>query len=164
MKLDPADEDRPAKLRPAARTLSFEAAGECLECRRLRETEDRFECQRGSMGIVSVGDPSSRVAQDLNRRFRHMLVIVGRARFSQIFQDPRTFRSRFDISLMRDASQSAEFAESIVRPTTAAQEHRRIWVWIVGTQTLQVEADRAVHRPPKCFSRFHAPIVKPAPR
>src|SRR5690606_2429796 len=56
----------------AAGTSSLEAACECLERRRLRQTEDRPECQRGAVGVVAVCDPADGVAENLNGRLGYM--------------------------------------------------------------------------------------------
>lgn len=35
-------------------------------------------------GVMTVGDPADRVAQDLHRRLRHMLVVVCRAGLAEV--------------------------------------------------------------------------------
>ena len=72
--------------------FTFVAFTERGERGRLRQRHDCLECQRRTMSIVSVCEPSNRMAKDFNCRFRNVLVIVSSARLSQILeqQEPTT--------------------------------------------------------------------------
>ena len=54
--------------------------------------------------------------QDLDRRFRHVLVVVGRGSFSKIFQNPELLFTRFHILLWLDARQVAQQLKLLVGP------------------------------------------------
>ena len=68
----------------AAGASAFEPACERGERRGLWQAEDRPERQRSPVGVVAVRDPAGRVAEDLDRRFWHVLVVVGRACLPQV--------------------------------------------------------------------------------
>jgi len=49
------------------------------------------------MSVMAVGDSAHRMAQDLNGRFRHVLIVVGRARLSDVIEHPRGLLTIFNI-------------------------------------------------------------------
>lgn len=68
------------------------------------------------MSVMPVGDAADRVAQNLDRRLRHVLVVVRRARFAQIFEHPCAFLPGLDVRLVPDAREVAKFPEATVWP------------------------------------------------
>jgi hypothetical protein len=75
----------------AARAFAVITFDHREERRGLRDSHDRLKGQRGTMGIVPVGDAGYGMAQDLDRRLWKVFVIIGGARFSQVLQKPRLF-------------------------------------------------------------------------
>ena len=73
-----------------------------------------------------------------------MLVIVGRACFSEVLQDPRTLVAGFDIAFWRCAGQLTELAESNVWTRPATEKYWGIGIGLVWAKTLQVEPNSAV--------------------
>lgn len=69
---------------PATRTLAVAPFHESRERGRLREGHDRLEGQRGAMGVVAIGNAADRMAEDLDRGLRDVLVIVRRTRLAKI--------------------------------------------------------------------------------
>jgi len=96
-----------------------EAAGEGRECRGLRQAKNRTVGQRCPMGVVAVRNPTHRVTEDLDRRFRHVLVIVCRARLAEILQHPGMLFTGVDVPLRGNAGQPTQIAEAVVRPAPA---------------------------------------------
>lgn len=68
----------------AARALAAASLHQCLERRRLRQRHDRPERQGRLVGVVAIGDPANRMAQDLHRRLGHVLVVVRRAGLTEV--------------------------------------------------------------------------------
>jgi hypothetical protein len=52
------------------------------------------------MGVVAIGYATDRVAEDLDRRLRNMLIVVGSARLAEIFQKPRLRGACLDRALI----------------------------------------------------------------
>ena len=92
----------------AARTLAVKSVVQGRKCRGLRYRHYRFERQRVSVGVVPIRDAADRVSEDLDRRFRHVLVVVGRRSFSEIFQNPERFFAGFHLLLRLDAREGAQ--------------------------------------------------------
>ena len=107
---------------PAARALAVAPLEERRERGRLRQGHDRPERQRGAVGVVAVGDPADRVAEDLDRRLRDVLVVVRRAGLPQVLQLPRLLPAGLDVRPRLDAGQAAQRLEAGVRPCPAAEE------------------------------------------
>ena len=76
---------------------------------------------------MPIRDTADAVAQNLDRRFRHVLVVVGRRSFSQIFQNPEFLLTRFNILLGLHSRQFAQELKLLVGPRSAAMEN-----WFVG--------------------------------
>ncbi|QDV24211.1 hypothetical protein Q31a_25260 [Aureliella helgolandensis] len=93
-----------------------------------------------------------------------MLVIVSRACFSEVFQNPETLVAGFNIAFWKYAGQLTELAESNIRTSTATEKDWGIGIWLVGAKALQVEPNCAIHRTPEGLACFHAPIIEPSPR
>jgi hypothetical protein len=89
----------------ATRTLAVASLEERRERRRLRRRHDCLEGQRGSVGVVAIGDAADRMAENLDRRLGNVLVVVGRARLAQILQLPRPLFTGFDVRSRLDAGE-----------------------------------------------------------
>ena len=100
----------------AARTLAVESIMQRRERRRLGKGHDRFERQRVPVGVVPIRDAADGMSQDLDRRFRHVLVVIGRRSFSKILQNPELLFTRFHILLWLDARQFAQQLRLFVGP------------------------------------------------
>lgn len=148
---------------PAAGAPAFETPSEGSGRRGLRKAEDRPVGQWCPMSIVSVGNPTCRVTEDLDRRLWHVLVIVCRTRLSEVIEYPRKLFPRVDAPLRGNACQFADLAKPIVWPASTAEEHRVIRGRVLGAQALQVQPDRAVHRPPERLASLDASVVQPNP-
>ena len=61
------------------------------ECGWLRQGHDCFEREWVSMGVVPIRHAADRVTENLNRRFRHVFVVVRRRSFPEILQNPEPF-------------------------------------------------------------------------
>lgn len=94
------------------------------ECRWLRQGHDRLERQRVAVGVVPVGHTADRVTQDFNRRFRHVLVVVGRTGLPEILQDPGRLFAGFHVLLVLHARQLTETLKLLVGTRRSAEEHR----------------------------------------
>ena len=81
-----------------------------LERGRLRQHRDSREGQRGAVSVLPVRDPADRVAEDLDRRLWHMLVVVCRAGLPPILLLPSLLLARLDV---QSGFHAGEFAERI---------------------------------------------------
>ncbi len=93
-----------------------------------------------------------------------MLVIVRRARFAEVLENPESLVPGFNVAFRRYTGQITELAESNVRTSPATEEDWGIRIWLAVAKALQVEPNGAVHWTPKRLFCFHTPIVEPAPR
>ena len=78
------------------------------------------------MRVMTIRDSSNGVAKNFDRRFRHVGVIVGRASFSKIFQDPELLFACLDVLLRFDSRQSAEMLKLSVGTRTATVKDRLV--------------------------------------
>ena len=83
---------------------------------RLAARHNCFEGERVTVRVVAIGHATNRVPKNLDRRFRHMGVIVGCASLAKIFQDPGLFVTSFDVSFRFHAGQGAKSLKLLVRP------------------------------------------------
>ena len=93
------------------------------------EGHDRLERQRSPMRVVAVGDAFDRMTEDLDRRLRHVFIVVGRTSLTKVFDLPGLVFSALGIRLEFDAGEIAEFLESSVgeiRHRGKRGHHRRI--------------------------------------
>ena len=94
--------------RPSAtRALAFKTIDQRPKGRRLRQRHDGLESQRSTVGVMPVGDSADRVAENLDRGFWDMLVVVSRACFAQIFQHPRCNFAGLEVGLGLDTGEIA---------------------------------------------------------
>ena len=100
----------------AARTLAVESMMQRRECGWLRQGHDRFERERVSVSVVPIRDAADRMSQNLNRRFRHVLVVVSRRSIPKIFQNPEFLFAGFHILLWLDPRQVAQQLKLLVGP------------------------------------------------
>ena len=63
------------------------------------------------MGVVAIGDPADRVAQDLHRRLGHVLVVVRRAGLAKVLQLPRLLPAGLDVQPGLDAGERTDRLE-----------------------------------------------------
>ena len=56
--------------------------------RRLRDSHDGSKGQWIAMSVMTIGDSADSMAENLDRRFRNMFVIVGRTSLAEILQVP----------------------------------------------------------------------------
>lgn len=64
--------------------------------------------QRGAVGVVPVRDAADRVAENLDRGFRDVFVVIGGTRLPQVLELPGFLAASFDIGLRPDASEVAQ--------------------------------------------------------
>lgn len=67
----------------AARAFAIKSVVQRRECGRLGKGHDRLESEWVSMGVVPVRHAADGVAEYLDRRLRHVFIVVGRRSFSQ---------------------------------------------------------------------------------
>ena len=106
--------------------LAVEPMHEPVERRRLRKRHDRLEGERISVSVVPIRHAANGMAENLDRRLRHVFIVVRRARFSQILQDPGLL---VDISVMLD-----DGIENKTKPTLAID--------VVGAQDGSLQTGR----------------------
>jgi hypothetical protein len=94
-----------AEFSSAARALAVVSIHQGIERRWLRKRHNRFEGQRIAVGVVPIRHATDGVPENLNRRFRHVLVVVGGASFSKILQDPEFLLAGFHVLLRLDTRQ-----------------------------------------------------------
>src|SRR5262249_6838018 len=107
---------------PAARALTVATPQDRRERTRLRQRHDRPEGQWGAVGVVAIRDPAHRMAQDLDRRLGHVLVIVRRARLPQVLQLPQLLLAGLDVQPRLDAGEAAQRPEANVRTRPTPEE------------------------------------------
>jgi len=113
---------------------------------------------------VPICNSTGGMPQYLDGRLWHVLVMIGRARLAKVFEHPRALFPCVDAPLRTDAGQFARLAETVVWPTSATDEDRDIEILLLWPDTLQMEPNRAIHRPPKCLASLDASVVQPTPR
>ena len=111
-RIPPSCLDRPRVLesRPTTRTLtivSFEKGGERGW---LRNGHDRLECQRTAVRVMTIRHARDGVAEDLDGRFRQVLVVVRRTGLSQILEQPRRRLTGFCVQLGLDRRRGRKVA------------------------------------------------------
>ena len=74
------------------------------------------------MLIVAIRDPADGMAEDLDRGFRDVLVVVCCACLPQVLQLPRLLLAGLDIQLRLDAGEFAQRLEASVRAGAIAEE------------------------------------------
>lgn len=114
------------------------------------------------MRVVTIGHAANRVPKNLDRRFRHMSVIVGSASLAKIFQDPGLIVTSLDVSFWLHASQGAESLKLLVRSRAATKEYRLLRLNFVRPEALEVYLHDSTHRTIKLLVCFHAAVVQPA--
>ena len=99
--IDPADsllpDDAVGEPSTAAWALDVPTSQGRRKCTRLRLRHDRPEGKWGAVGVAAVRDPADRIAQDLDRRLRDVLVKVRRARLPQVLQLPGLLLTGLDV-------------------------------------------------------------------
>jgi hypothetical protein len=144
---------------PAARALPIEPIGQGPERRRLRQRQDSSKCQWRAMGVVAVGDSTGGMAEDFDGRLGHVRVVVGCASLAKILEHPGSLLARFNAPLRWYTGKSAQHSKSVVRSSAAAEEHRRIRIWVVGHDALEVQSNCAIHRPPERFVCLYRVLI-----
>ena len=77
------------------------------------------------MGVVAIGHSANGMAENLDRRLGHVLVVVGGARLAEILEHPGPLVAGFHVLFRGDFCQAAEFTEPVVRPCPS-RGHRRV--------------------------------------
>src|SRR5436305_9878699 len=103
----------------ATRTLLVGSFEKRRKRSRLRNGHNCLERQRGAMGVATIRDTAYRVAQDLDRRLRDMLVVVRRTCLTEIFKFPRFFHSRLDIRSWLDSGKGAKLLKASIRASSS---------------------------------------------
>ena len=147
----------------AARALTVVPVDQRGECGRLRDRHDRFERQRGAVGIVAVRDAADRVAQDFDRRLGQVLVVVCRTCFPKVLEFPRLLHPGFDVRPRLDAGQCAQFLEACVRARSPAQKNGGFRIGVLWQDALEMRMNDTIHRPVKRLSCLHAAIEQLPP-
>jgi hypothetical protein len=62
------------------------------------------------MDVMAIRDPADRVAEDLDRRFWDVFVVVRRARLPQVLQLPGLFLAGLDVQPWPDPGEAAQRA------------------------------------------------------
>lgn len=78
-----------------------------MKGRWLGNGHDCLEGQWGTVRIVSISDATHRMTQDLDRRLRHVLVVVGCTGLSEVLEFPWLLCTGLDVELRLDSSQVA---------------------------------------------------------
>src|SRR5688500_17656653 len=85
--------------------------------------------------------------QDLDRRLRHVLVVMGCTRLPEILELPRLFGTRLDVEFRLDSSQLAKLLKAGVRPCPSTKEYWIVWTHLLRQNAPDVGMNRAIHRP-----------------
>ena len=93
------------------------------------------------MSVVTIRYSANRVSQYFDRRFWHVFVVVGCARFTKVLENPRLSLARLDVRLCLDSRKIAKFAKTDIGPRTAATKHRSVHATAIGLKTLDVSMD-----------------------
>ena len=113
------------------------------------------------MRVVPIRHAANRMTEDLDRRFRHVLVVVRRRSFSQIFQHPQFLFTGLYILLWPDSRQFAQELKLFVGTRSATGENWFVRLRRFRSDALQVSVNNAVHRPVKLLVGLHAAVVQP---
>ena len=84
---------------------------------------------------MTIGHTRDRVTEDLDGRFREVLVVIRSTCLAEIFEQPGSRLTRFRVQLGLDSSEFAELLKTLVGTGPASQEHG-----IVGTRFLWHDA------------------------
>src|SRR4051812_39598849 len=115
------------------------------------------------MCVMPVGDSTSGVAEDFDRRLWHVFIVVCRACLAEILKHPRAQFTRFNAPLRWYTGKIAQHSKSVVGPSPTAEEHWSIGIRGVGHDASKVQTNCAVHRSPKRLIGFHTAIEEPTP-
>src|SRR5262249_12432180 len=85
--------------------------------------------------VVAIGDCADRMAEDLDRGFGNVLIVIRRTRLAKIFQLPRLVFASLNVDPWLDAGKATEFLKSSIGACSSAEEHG-----MVGTRALRHDA------------------------
>ena len=155
---------RVGKPPPAARAFAIASLEERRERGRLWERHDRLERQWRAVRVVAVGDAADRMAEDLDRRLRHVLVIIRRTRLAEGLQLPGLVLTRFDICPGLDPGEAVEPLGAGVWPCPAAEEDGVVWARAGGDRPTLGSRTRTRRRPTKRGRVRPRSLPEPRPR
>src|SRR5271157_238667 len=116
------------------------------------------------MCVVAIGDSANRMAEDLNRRLRKVLIVVRGTSLAEVLEHPGLVFTILHVCLGHDAGQIAELPKSSVRARSSPKEKRIVGARILRHDALDVGVDDAIHRPVKSLARLHPTVEEPSPR
>src|SRR5262245_35057865 len=115
------------------------------------------------MRIVSVGNSTNGMAEDFNRRFGHVLVVICCTRLPQVLEFPTLIGTRFEVGFGLNSSEAAKALKLNVGARATAKEHRFIRSEILRHYAFDVGLDGAIHWPVEGLAGLHATIKQPTP-
>ena len=146
-----------------ARAFPVEASNQSGEGCGLRKSHDGPTGKRRTMSIVSVGDPADGVPQNLDCRLGDVLVVVSRAGFAQVLEQPGPLAAGLEIRFRLDSRQAAQSDETRIRPRPSSKKDGRIGLGIRRQDAPKMSMDRTVQWSVKGLARLLPAIVEPAP-
>ena len=112
---------------------------------------------------MTIGHTRDGVTEDLDGRFREVLVVMRSTCLAEIFEQPGSRRARFRVQLGLDPSEFAELLKALVGTGPASQEHGTIGARILWHDASDVGVDDTIYRPVEGLAGFHPAIEKPSP-
>jgi len=115
------------------------------------------------MSVVTIRDSADRMAEDLDRRFRNVFVIVGRTGLAEIPQMPWDLLTSLNVQLGSDTSQLTKQNKRCIGAGAAPTKYRIIGFRGLRHDIAKVLMNDPVHRTIERLASLDSAKVNPSP-